>query len=648
MALLHVAAAAAGIVFWRTVLNQDNTYVFPEYVMKFVPALLDHGVGGWFDTWAMGDPRPRLVTVMATRLSIELRGWLSSATTLPPAFGLGWFIYPACLTVLYRLLRRLTGDRRVALGGAILWGLSPPALDSLVFCYVPAKALMNLLFPSALLMVAKLGDENIPINQDPARPQFNRTALGLGVITLLALLTDETAWFIFLCAPCLFPGILVPFVAPGRLLRKVWMALLAPAFVFVGIALVAYPAINREMGQVPLNFISAAIGGPSVALIGAPGTSIIASSHFVGRLENFQPLGLIYTLLTAHLIPGRVVPGFYASSSPLNPADWPLTELGILLVFFAAVIAFAAQLQDRQRSLAMRFGIAVVALIIGYAFLLIPLGPAILEVNYYGALFSIFFACTLSLLVLGSAGSSSRGLWAVGVIALLAVTEWQGYEQTAARIRKYLSATDHSTRDWTSLNRMARQVAAGNFARVAIERPYPSRDFLYAFDLEAWRQHREGRKVDFLPYANPATLYDVLLATHIRYIEEFGHPLANPDAKLTEDNVRRSGGIRLSGPEVAALIHGHTWHGATRNWTFTRQFDENGRYLQRYWLNEIMRIWCSSGESRVGAEGTLDLQDSVYGKSRIVNLYNLHGRYFGFTASGEFVCSFTQIAPVDL
>src|ERR1700690_3113370 len=85
VALAHLAVPAAAYVIWVIALDPNRSYTFSEYVTKFVPFLRDAAPRGWLDEWAMGDPRPRIVTVLATVLNLRLRETWAAWATLPPA-----------------------------------------------------------------------------------------------------------------------------------------------------------------------------------------------------------------------------------------------------------------------------------------------------------------------------------------------------------------------------------------------------------------------------------------------------------------------------------------------------------------------------------------------------------------------------------
>jgi len=394
-ALLHAAIPAGFYAIWIVGLNPNRSYFFSEYTLKFVPFLRDARFLGWFDAWAMGDPRPRPVAVLATVMNLRLREEWSNWAVLPPSLGISWLLYPLTLLFLYKALRRMRFDAATGGAACLLWGLSPPALDSLVLCYVPAKALMNFWFAWGLGNAAIL---------DIGGTKASRAAVRLAIALSLAWLTDETASIVMLVLLVAFaPSFWNP--RRGRqAIARAWLSVTAPVILFAVVALVVYPLVNRLAGQVPLDFPQTVVRGPSVAYQSTaahPEATKMVSSHFTGMWAKLDPLGMAFTMLTAHLLPNREVPGFWTWSRPRGPSDWPLDEAGAVCFFIAATIAAGARLLPEQRQTAVRIAASIAVLILAYTILLVPLAPAILEVNYYGGLFSMPFDMLLAIILFG-------------------------------------------------------------------------------------------------------------------------------------------------------------------------------------------------------------------------------------------------------
>jgi hypothetical protein len=650
-ALVHLGFIAATVVLWRTVIDQSLTHVFQEYPLKFVPFLLDARPSDLLDSWAMGDPRPRLLNVLGAWTNIELRGLLSEYFAVPPAMGINWLVYPAVLCCLYSLTRRLTANRNIALASAIIWGMSPPALDSLVCCYVPAKVLMNLWFVAACLAAAIYADRDLA---SPSRSgRFRWPLIALTIVTLLALFTDETSVFIILCIPIMFAPQFSIVKGRWRASAFAWAALLAPLVVYLVTALYLYPMANRAFGQVPLSFISASLRGPSIAMVGDPGASKIASEHIIGHLAaNFEPLGLAYTMFTAHLIPNRLVPGYWTSGTPIPPSSWPLWEVGVLCIFFSVTIALSAILPSALRSLLGRIVVVTIAIIVVYAVLLVPLGPAVIEIFYYGALFSIPFSMGIAILLLGN--SSGRFLRAVAIVLVagLATTEAMGLEASARRTDEHFDAYFNEEgktvpgtfqRNWGTIRDIRNAVRGGDFSEIAKIYPYPTRDFIYAFELEAWRRHSRGEMVDFTPIPTAGSLYSGILDAHMRWASMPPPAMSAPAAGLTETEFRKKGAALIDAKSLIRIISDKTWYGSSRQWSFAFAFDSKSHFTGRYWLNSIVRVWHETGSIAIHSPSEFEFVGTRLGRHGACKAYAYKGIYYVFESDGVCLFAFRQI-----
>ena len=79
------------LLAWRFLVPQiadvARVYFFSEYVLKVVPFFTEAAGWGLLDTWALGDPRPRLVTLAAQLIDLNFRGAFPGVTAtrcLPP------------------------------------------------------------------------------------------------------------------------------------------------------------------------------------------------------------------------------------------------------------------------------------------------------------------------------------------------------------------------------------------------------------------------------------------------------------------------------------------------------------------------------------------------------------------------------------
>jgi hypothetical protein len=650
MMLAHLAGLAGLYVIWTCLIRINNCYFFYEYVLKFTPFLLQAHPADWFDTWAAGDPRPRIVTILAEVINLRVRGAVSQVTLLPPALSINWIVYPLVCIALYRAARQVSGQRLTALAVALLWGLSPPALDSLVVCYVPAKSLMNLWFALALLAGANLQAAQEELRFNPAASRRVRSNLLLLAATVLfALLTDETAAVIVACVPVIYYRCFFPTGWNFQKVAGAWTALLAPLVIFAGITFILYPTVNKITGQVSLDFIKMVLHGPAVAYLGSPTTGTVSSSHLANWAANFQPLGTAFTMITAHLLPDRQVATFWTSGNPITPAMWPIQETAEVFLFMAVSVALAATAPPPRRRFVAAVAVAMVCLIGVYAVLLIPLAPAITEVNYYGSLSSIPYVLLVGF-VFSDLGPRrwQRGL-AVLAVVFFAALELLGYSHTAERNRTVFSnPVDFSSRareiPWTysDLREIRQGVNAGEFARVARLYPYPSRAFCYAFELEANREHRAGQPIDFVPTERADSLYGMLL--HLHVVKGLGPAIVSTEPNLA---VRLARGERaLDRKALAALVTDTAWHGANDECAFSWSYAD-GTFVERYWLPLVMRVWRQQGTVRVTDEGSLRLEGNRTGIQNL-RVVAIEGAYLAFDETGRCVFRFQLIPKIEL
>ena len=651
-ALVHLTIVAALYVIWNFVIKIDNCYFFYEYILKFVPFLLEARPIDWFNTWELGDPRPRLIMVLVEVANLYLRGWVSHLTTLPPALGINWLIYPLVCATLYRTVFLLSEKRFVALSVALMWGLSPAALDSLVACYVPAKTLMNLWFALVLLAGAHL---QLALPRSPVQPAgargMGRAAVFMALVIFLAFLTDETAAIILLCVPIIFYRNFLSNRAGWKPVVLAWSALVIPLGLFCVVALWVYPAINRGAGQVPLDFVQMALKGPVVAYKGSPAGNNISSTHLASWAANFQPGGTALTMITAHLLPFRRVLTFWTSGSALTVGSWPRNEIGFVILFFGAYLATAISLPATRRRFIWALAVAAACLVVGYAVLLVPLGPAIVEVNYYGSLSSMVYALAIGF-TFADLGSRQwqRGL-ALGAIILFGSLQAMGYAQTAKRNRTVFSNNvDFSATareipwDYRVLREISDSVVAGKFTETALRHPYPSRAFCYAFELEARRQLGQGNKIDFVPTEAAESLYGMLLQAHLVSLKGMVPPVVSMEPKLT---LRLANGARaVSREELAELLSHKAWHGAGDEYSFTRSYSD-GKFVEIYWIPFVMRVWRQHGNVRILEDGRLRA-DGVRSGAQELRVVQDKGSYFAYNEEGRCLFRFQVIPPLDL
>jgi hypothetical protein len=291
------------------------------------------------------------------------------------------------------------------------------------------------------------------------------------------------------------------------------------------------------------------------------------------------------------------------------------------------------------------------AMIIIYAALVVPLAPAIVEVNYYASLSAFFFAI-LGALVFGDLGRTSpRRLLSIGAVISLGLLELAGYNQTAKRNRIAFSNPVDFTRtakevpwDYSVLRHISSEIAHQHFTEVIHDFPYPSRAFCYAFELEAIREHAQDRAIDFSPFEDDRSLYGRLLMAHLAWLQRRGMLSPEPGSKPSLTTALAQGAQEVSGPDLGKLTSDQSWSGEGPDYAFMRTFTGT-TFVERYWIPGIIRVWQQQGGVSISGASTLTLRGSRY---RIEGLRILkdQGGYAAFFPNGHFAFRFRTFVPV--
>jgi hypothetical protein len=232
-----------------------------------------------------------------------------------------------------------------------------------------------------------------------------------------------------------------------------------------------------------------------------------------------------------------------------------------------------------------------------------------------------------------------------------------GYEETAKRTNEYFDTyftadgrAVHGTpeRSWSTISFINKSVRSGGFDDIAAVYPYPTRNFIYAFELEAWRRHRLGEKVDFQPMAPAESLYSRILDEHLLWTRFPNSPALNLAIGLNAKQFEREGAVPVYASALEDLIHNKTWHGSGRQWTFTFSFDQNGEFVGRYWLNPVIRVWRESGSVSVRHNFSLEIRGTKMGAHSTGHVYRFNGSYFVFDQQGKCLFAFELIPPVNI
>jgi hypothetical protein len=405
---------------------------------------------------------------------------------------------------------------------------------------------------------------------------------------------------------------------------------------FVIVGFVAVPAINVALGQAPIDLWTTITRGVYEAMF-------LMSSKPVGNLiGSISPGSLLETILSAHTVPHRHVQHIWTSGWPLpHFFQWPWTDqLG--LYFFTAILIFLIlniRFDRARRGLLGRLLLAFLVFVVLESILILRLSPWIVEVNYYAAFSSLFFALIMAVLIAGL--GRSRWTWSVWLItAYLGAVEFANYWETAQRHPSIRS----SPLSWTQLREVHQKAAAGDFAKVAKEHPFPSLLFFYGFEHAVALEHAAGHRVDLQPMRD---LHD----TMFRFIDldrmQDPSTVISDIADYDENMLRSAVGVKTeSSLALAARLTGRTIRGVAGDWNFIRHYSRSGEVHERAWRQGVMRLWSRRGVSfELGDELCVDFPS--YPRQCIARVYELGEVTYAFSHNGVLIAAFRWV-PADV
>jgi hypothetical protein len=260
------------------------------------------------------------------------------------------------------------------------------------------------------------------------------------------------------------------------------------------------------------------------------------------------------------------------------------------------------------------------------------------EVNYYAAFSSLFFALIMAVLIAGL--QRSQWAWAAWAItAYLATVELGNYWETAQRHPSIRSAP----LNWTQLRDVHQKVARGDFTAVAKEHPFPSQLFFYGFEHGVALEHAAGRRVDLQPLRE-------LQTSPLRFVDlnQIQDPsiVTSDIPKLDENSLRAQRAELEGGRDFAARLEGQTIRGVAGDWGFIRRFTRSGGVHERIWRQGIMRLWSRRGAGVMSGD-QLCLDFPSYPPECIARAYKLGGVTYAFSQSGAPIAAFRWL-PSDL
>ena len=628
---LGALAALFAAVAWYLLLRPTYAAAFLEYYQKYLPFLTDRGLHGILDFAVLGDTRPRLLPLLGAALNVAVRRVLLLRWTIHPSFGLSWLIYPAATAALSRAVFLLTGRRSAAVIAGLLYAASPGQLDILVDYYIPAKALLNLFFATALIG-AGLSDPHLSLRRLP------RPWLGTGIIfasALAGLLSDETAGFILSTVGLLLTPLL--FARRATVARRLAApaALLAALMVYVWIGFVALPSFQERHGYIAVSLATVILRGGTTAMFGTP-------APFGGLLHTFDPLRLFETIIAAHTVFGRLVEAGWTSLLPVRHI-WEVrpSDYGQYLAVLGGFAVLLAALRRDQRRLAWLIMLAFAFFIWVQSIMIYSVAPWVVEVNYYASLSSVFVAL-LGAILLGDL-AERRGYLALACLAVawLCLTSFHNFLETAKRHPGFSDAP----LTWAELREARARALSGallhlpDTADPGDPLDHRGRIYLYALEAAMGQQHRLGRQVDIGPLQPIATapLYQTL------HLETMFDPrvvrLAAPGPATLAEAVHAGAASVASGVD---WLRGRHLRGSTAEWNVDLTVAPSAAIRGKAWRPGLIRLWVIAGAFAAAGEGDC-LIFAAAPKLCMATTVAREGTLFAYDPAGRWVLSFRLV-----
>ena len=588
-----------------------------EYATKSVPLFVDGSASSILDFNGAGDPRGRLVNSFFTWVNIHARRELFLTTAIHPALSINWLLYPLTLAVLNRAIRRTSRGPRYAIIVTLLYAASPGMLDTLVDYHLPGKALMNFWFAAALYGAALC----VPAEHE-GRPGLG--ALILGATTFLALLSDETAVFIPVCVCLLFGQQILVRPNARRSTLLVAAGFGAALVAYAVVVLVAVPLANAALQQAPLDLPSIVLKGPFAAMFGEQPRAI------GGMLKYYGPVSVLHAIVSAHLVPGRVVTVSWTNHLPYPRFwRWSVSEQLALYGVLIVIAVLARLLPAARKPPIWRISLTFLVYVAVQSVLQVALSGYVWESSYYAALASVLLALLVGAIAAASGRSPGMRALSWALVAYVAAVELTNMVGTA-RHHPYLGAD----LTWQDLKTIQTRIARGEVVQTLAAQPFPSRRFFYAFEAAAAFESAERRRIDFRPMLEPqeglVRLLDIDRVAEPG-MSRMGGPSPRSDTPI--DTVRRDE------PIDPRFFRAGTVRGETGAWSYRWRFDGTGKVVQRSWRYGLMRLWYATGRvERRGRDVCLVFHAPT--STCFASLHERDGWIIAFAADGRLVTRF--------
>ncbi len=608
---------AVAVVMWFLA-SPNLASIMLEYATKAVPLFVDGSASSILDFNRAGDPRGRVVNSFFTWVNIHARKELLLTSAIHPALSINWLLYPLTLAVLNRAIRRMSRGPRYAIIVTLLYAASPGMLDTLVDYHLPGKALMNFWFAGALYGAALC----VPAEHE-GRPALG--ALVLGATTFLGLLSDETAVFIPVCVCLLFGQQILSRPKARRSTLLVAASFSVALVAYAVVVLVAVPLANAALQQAPLDLPTVILKGPVAAMFGEQ------ARPFGSMLKYYGPVSVLHAILSAHLVPGRVVTVSWTNLLPYPRFwRWSVSEQLALYGVLIVIVALARLLPAERRLWIWRIALTFLVYVAGQSVLQVALWSYVWESSYYAALASVLLALLVGAIAAASGRSTGIRALSWALVAYVAAVELTNMVGTA-RHHPYLGAD----LTWQELKTIQTSIARGEVVEALAAQPFPSRRFFYAFEAAAAFESAKGRRIDFRPMEEPqeglVRLLDVDQVAE-PFISPMGGPSPTSEAALIDAAPRDK-------PIDPRFFHAGTARGEIGTWGYRWRFDGTGRVVQRSWRYGLLRLWSATGRvERRGGDVCLVFDTAP--STCFASLYERGDWIIAFATDGRLVTRF--------
>jgi hypothetical protein len=201
-----------------------------------------------------------------------------------------------------------------------------------------------------------------------------------------------------------------------------------------------------------------------------------------------------------------------------------------------------------------------------------------------------------------------------------------------ARRHPYLGSASLT---WAELQALQGRVARGEVAETLAAQPFPTRRFLYAFEVAAAFESVKGAPIDFRPMDEPQQG----LVRHLD-MDIYPDPNIAPSAKPSEEHdADVVDPARSLTPIDARFFRAGSWVGERGVWGYRWRLDGSGDVQQQSWRYGLMRVWSAAG--RVEQRGAnLCLTFSTTPSTCFASLHQDGDWILAFASDGRLVTRF--------